>query len=290
MSGVEHGGDSGGLSWFPNGSAQYTYAFNGSASAFTLATSNAAAGLPWTGATTVAPNGDTSNETQPAITRDNAKQVSFIGYQPSDWAQRLARQLDGQPVGATASLSVKLTAKGALPSFLLDAVVGVNPEPETEQLGLDFTIHAKRLADGTVNGIQSCKFEYTMDRPMVYDPAVLLTPGAHGSPANPLIVAEADETATSLAAHMNGFVMDQAEADPTRFYHKKLDAYFPAMKGSFATSSLVPYVPVQVYLEHTYGISSMSDPYPLSPTLHDVNNKATQPLSRPATQVFNYQP
>lgn len=64
-----------------------------------------------------------------------------------------------------------------------------------------------------------------------------LDPRGSWQSANPLIVAEADETATSLAAHMNGFVMDQAEADPTRFYHKKLDAYFPAMKGSFATSS-----------------------------------------------------
>jgi hypothetical protein len=290
VSGVEHGGDSGGKSWFPNGTANLSYAFNGGANAFTLATSDIAANLPWTGATTVAANGDTSGDTPPAITRENAKQVSFIGFQPSDWAQRAARALAGQPVGATTSLVVRLSAKGALPSFLLDAVVGTNPEPETEELALDYTVNATRIADGVVNGIQSCRFTYTLARPMVYAPAVLLTPGNHGSLAAPLIVTVSDEAAAAAQVHFAGTVMGQAEADPTKFYQIKLDAYFPSFFGTFATSSTVPYVPVQLYLEHDYGISSMSNPYPLSPTLNDVNNKAVQPLSKAATQVFNYQP
>ena len=290
VSGVEHGGDSGGLSWFPNGQSNLTYTFNSTANAFALNSSNINANLPWSGASAVAANGDTTGDLPPAITRANAKEVSFIGYSPSDWAQRLARQLASQPVGASASLPTRLSAKGALPSFLLDAVIGTNPEPETEELALDFMITAKRLADGEVNGIQSCRFEFTINRPLPYDPAVLLTPGQHGDISNPLLGTVEDEVAAANAIHFAGTVMGQAEQDPTKFYQIKLDAYFPVFKGTFATSSLVPYVPVQLYVEHTYGISSMSDPYVFSPTQQVANNKAVPPLSRAATQIFNYQP
>ncbi len=278
------------MSWFPNGTTNLTYTFNGDASAFTLESADVFANLPWAGGSVnVNASGETetSNELSPAITRSNAKRVSFTGFEPSDWAQRIARQLEGQGEGAEAELPVRINAMGALPSFLLDNVVGANPEPEGEKLMLDFTVKAKRLADGTVNGIESCQFEYIMDRPM-YAPGVR-NPGQHGTPENPLSVSPEQANLTLDAVHMSGAMLGQAEADPTRFYQSLLEPYFPAYKGSFATSSAVPYVPVQVKYEHDYGISSMSDPY-YQIEGGQAPSKATQPLSEPATQVFDYQP
>jgi len=251
-------------------------------------------------------SGDVSSDVEPvlysqaehdAITNDQdfdtIMSKSFVGYQPSDWAQRLAKQLANQPTGATAQITVTLHARGKLPG-LLSMVSGdfTVSDPENNRLRANMTVTATRLDNGTVNGYSNaCRFSYTMRKPMSVPGIVeaeLAAPGGSYTSSDPVIQAAADNAAGFLGTDLQEIT-----------YAERLgfEAYIPAINGTFATSNQVPFFTIETVMDHVYGVSSAANPHIEYTNLDGtLGEKALDPsdgsdyLHMPAKQVWTYKP
>ena len=251
-------------------------------------------------------SGDVSSDVEPvlysqaehdAITNDQdfdtIMSKSFVGYQPSDWAQRLAKQLANQPTGATAQITVTLHARGKLPG-LLSMVSGdyMVSDPENNRLRANMTVTATRLDNGTVNGYSNaCRFSYTMRKPMSVPGIVeaeLAAPGGFYTSSDPVIQAAADAAVGFLGTDLQEIT-----------YAERLgfEAYIPAINGTFATSNQVPFFTIETVMDHVYGVSSAANPHITYTNLDGtLGEKALDPsdgsdyLHMPAKQVWTYKP
>ena len=268
---------------YPNLNSDVTYTFSAGAGTYSAVVSNPNY--------VVNPSGTYNPSTGEILTSQtpvlaNPALDSFVGLTPPDWAQRLAKQLDSQPVGSVATIPVRLEARGYLPNLLAGIAGG---SPDQDELIQNFmTATATRLPDGTVNGVtNACKFNFTLYRPFQYDPAVILTPGQHGDFGSGLVSLEADEDAAVAALSVSGPTLDQFAGQRSQLLF--LEPYMPALQGSFSTSSQVPFVPITLKWTHVYGISSLSDPTYLN-TDGAENQRAVRPATAAAFQEFTYQP
>ena len=269
---------------YPVGTANLAYAFNGAATAFTFTSDNTAASLPIPNSTYNAGTGEVTDGAEPSLA--DPMTDSLVTFTPSDWPQRLARQLDGQSVGSTATQAVTLQAKGFLPNLLAN-LNGGSPDPASEALIAHFTVTATRQANATVNGVENaCVFSFTMYRPFQWDTSVILSPGQHGSEAAPLVVTDpAVEAAAVSGIDSAGVILGNYSGNTDAMLF--LEPYMPALDGSFATADVVPFAALQVNLRHVYGISSMSDPF-FQNTSGATNSRAVRSASAPATQSYTY--
>jgi hypothetical protein len=210
-------------------------------------------------------------------------------------------------VGQSATIPVKLESLGKLPN-LLALVTGEKadgngaPIPGTGQanmgniLRMTMSVTATRLADGTVNGVvNACRFSYTMSRPMLLvNPAILFTPYDPSNPATKPTINVTDpslESAVLSVVEMVGPTL-QYIAAPERLSY---EPYLPVIKGTFATSNTVPFVPISLDLQHIYGVSGPSlQVYNFSsgPIGQGQTNieKALTPVTPVAHQTYTYVP
>ena len=277
-------GPDNGQAIYPNLNSDITYTFNAVDGTFTAVASNASY--------VINPNGTYSPSTGDILTAQtptlaNPMNDSFVSFTPADWAQRLAKDLDGQPVNSTATKTVTLEARGYLPNLLAN-LNGGSADPQNEVIQNTFTATATRLANGTVNGVaNACNFSFTLYRNFQYDPAVILMAGDHGSAGAPLEPNAVDEDAATANLTVSGDVLGQFAGDRSSMLF--LEPYMPAFKGSFSTSSQVPFVPIKLKWTHVYGISSLSFPTYLN-TDGATNARAVTSASAAAFQEFTYQP
>ena len=216
---------------------------------------------------------------------------SFVGYYPSDWAQRLARTLGTQPVGATASLAVKLEARGSFPNLLAGVQSGTNNAPNDNILQTDTIVTATRLSNGTVNGVaNACRFSYTMYRKEIA-PGILAAEKLNDGTASNNYVSTNNAQLQAVADEIYFIGPDFAGNDSS--YIKLLyEAYLPQIEGTFATSNTIAFLPVSVVMDHIYGISSFANPT-IDYTLNGAQgfaNKAEPPEGPPAKNTFTYKP
>ena len=311
-------GQVGGQGFFPTGNGILKYTFNsGNYTVQSLNPGGLHPNIPaadaitnpdyyWYTSGTYSPtNGEVNSDVEPvlysqaeldAITidqdYDTIMSKSFVGYEPSDWAQRLAKQLANQPTGATAQITVTLHARGKLPG-LLSQVSGdfMVSDPENNRLRANMTVTATRLANGTVNGYSNaCRFSYTMRKPMSVLGVVeaeLAAPGGSYTSSDPVIQAAADAAVSFLGTDLQEIT-----------YEERLgfEAYIPAINGTFATSNQVPFFTIETVMDHVYGVSSAADPTIDYPNLGVTGEKATDPSDgsdytrMPAKQIWTYKP
>ena len=270
---------------YPNENSGITYTFNAGAGSFTAVASNPTYAVNPQG--TYDPVSGNVLTSQPPTLVDPLVD-SFVGLTPPDWAQRLAKQLDAQPVGSTATLPVKLEARGFLPNLLANLLAGGSADPQNEIIENYLTASVTRLANGTVNGISNaCNFSFTLHRAFQVDPAIILMPGNHGDAANPLTPTAVQEDATIADINIAGPALGASASDRSIMLY--LESYMPALEGSFSTSSQVPFVPIRLKWTHVYGISSLSFPYYLN-TDGAENSRAVPSATAAAFQEFTYQP
>ena len=217
---------------------------------------------------------------------------SFVGYEPSDWAQRLAKLLANANPGDTAQIPVTLIAKGKLPG-LLSMVSGdfLVSDPENNTLRADMTVTATRLTNDIVNGYSNaCRFSYTMRKPMTVLGIVedeIAAPGGSYTSSDPILQDAADAAVGFLGVDL------QEIAKPDRL---GFEAYIPAINGTFATSNQVPFFTIQTVMDHVYGVSSAANPTVYYPNLGVEGQKLTDAadgsdyLHMPAKQVWTYKP
>ena len=284
MVGEDDQAQANGTAIYPNVISNITYTFDSGAGTFSA--SSSAPGYVISPSGTYSPTTGNVLSAQTPILPDPAVD-SFLAFSPPDWAQQLAKQLDAQPVGAVATLPVTFQARGFLP-VLLSGLAGGTTDPQNEVIENFMTATATRLADGTVNGVaNACKFSFTLYRNFQYDPAVILTPGAHGDAANPLLPTAADEDAAIANLNVTGPTLGNFAGNRSAMLF--LEPYMPALTGTFATSSSVPFVPITLKWTHVYGISSLSYPTYLN-TDGATNRRDVQPAAAAAFQEFTYQP
>ena len=288
---------------FNNGIANLTYAFN--EGEFTIASSEKLAYIPnYGGAYDQGTGLVTTNYS--AILEDPMGD-SAVALNPSDWAQQLARKLNNAAIGETASIQLELKARGLLPNLLAPLVVPTDPDtgeplvtidPQKEALLGTYTVTATREADGakTVAGqsIPVCNFSFKIDRPyQVKDPAIF-TPGEHG----PYTIGNITDTAPwnlTVSSEQDAIDALGVSGPGLEFYVNDnplkaklfLEPHIPSFKGTFATSNQIPFVPVELSWEHTYGISAPTFPRYLNST-GELGEKAipTPDGKGPATQKF----
>lgn len=277
--------------FFPIGNAVASYTFNNGS--YTTS-SSVASYYPMASGTYDVGSGAILTDVAPVVplpadVNDLTAYDSFVGYYPSDWAQQLAKKLGDKNVGDTETLDVTLEASGKLPGLL--AAVLAKTASDKNVLRMHVTVTATRLANGTVNGVDNaCKFSYTMYRPFLADTNTVLQPNPNAE-TRPVIhtTAAAEQAAMAVVEMLSPGVPDGiASIDyPTRL---ALEVYLPAIEGTFATSKLVPFFPVELKMKHVYGVSSDAFPtYTFSDGQQAVE-KALPPAQPPATQTYTYAP
>lgn len=275
---------------YPNGDASISYVFD--TGAFTMTSSNPAAYTPEAGGTYDEGSGlitanDSANLADPMVD-------SAISFSPSDWPQQIARKLattaPGSPTPAT--LQIAMSARGYLPNMLA-VLGGGSSDPQKETLKATFTVTAWRDADSvrSINGssVTVCNFHFEIERPFQVDKSLILVPGDHG-PYNlggPEGLSPASEIAAAAALGASGPTLDTLVVANGLGGLLFLEPYMPAFKGTMVTSDQVPFVPVEVSWEHTYGISSSSFPSYNNST--GTNQRDVRPaVGGPATQKFTF--
>ena len=310
-----------GTGYFPTGDADlaYTFAADGS---YTITSTNPGGLHPnipadqnvmnpdyvwYTGGTYNTSTGESLTETDPVLYTqaevdnivnnqdfDTMMSKSFVGYYPSDWAQRLARQLANAAEGDTATMTVTLMAKGKLPS-LLGMVSGDSmiTDPQNNRLRAETTVTATRLANGTVNGVaNACRFSYTMLRPMSVPNIVELEKATPGGSYT------SSDTALQNATDSKVFFLGQ-DLEELDTIDKRLgfEVYIPVIEGTFATSNQVPFFTVETIMNHVYGVSSPAAPHITYSNFGDMlaekavdRADGSDYLHMPAMQRWRYQP
>jgi len=268
--------------FFPNGVSDLTYAFNNGT---VNITSSNPSYYPFVSENYNTSTGEIQSSTPPVLADPGTD--SFINYYPSDWAQRLAKELGTKNVGDTATLSVTVEGRGRLPNLVANTVFG-EPVDSANLLQMATTVTATRLPNGTVNGVaNACKFSYTMYRPFMAPIAVLRT-------GTPEITPDEATMQAVIAAFITdgpaGGIMNTMPSD----YKKLFEFYLPAMEGTFATSNTIPFFPVSLEVNHIFGISSLANPtYNLKAedgTEYPGLKKDVAPSAPAAQQIFTYQP
>ena len=296
--------DEPGASYLPQGSTQLTYTFD--QNSFVVDSSERLAWIP-------DPVGEYDQTTGIVTTNysailENPETESIIALNPSDWAQQLARKLHNKIEGDTATIQLTLKARGRLPLLLATLAKDLKPEiaseidVQKETLLATYQVTATRMANGTqvVGGssIPVCNFSFTIDRPyQVKDPA-LLSQGVHGpyeigtlTDSPPWNLTLASEQAAIAPIGLDGAVLKEyfdLDSVSSRLY---IEPYIPSFKGNFSTSNEVPFVPVELSWEHTYGVSALTSPsYKNSDG--EENSKiikvSEMPSPFPARQKFTY--
>ena len=301
--------------FFPNGSTEVKYKFNGGLFTAEVSEAGRLAYIPPTGGIYNQDTGAVEANDSAIVVRTGDE--SAIALNPSDWAQQLARKLQSATPGSSdsATITLKLSAKGKLPKMLS----ALSPLPDAfdaakDVLLAEYTVTAWRDDDSqaVINGsnINLCNFHFSIDRPYQADASLILTTGnvplispPWSLPAGGLKTGNFEpsiseqETATaavnaegpSLTALMEDYNIISGNSYGGKLF---LEPYIPAFKGIFSTSSAVPFFPVKTFWVHTYGISSQSDPAyknTLSPDDPFPRIVSSTPDGKAATQEFTFQ-
>ncbi len=308
-----------GEGYYPTGDADLTYTFN--AGNFTVLSSNPGGLHPnippsenkmnpnyvtYTGGSYNTSTLDVTTDNRPVLYTqaevdnivnnqdfDTMMSKSFVGYEPSDWAQRLAKQLANANVGDSVSMPIVLVAQGKLPS-LLGMVSGDNliTDPQNNMLRATLTLTATRQANGTVNGYaNACQFSYLMTRPMTV--AGILA-AEQASPGGTYTASDSGlQSAVDAAVQFLGADLQEIDFNGRMGF----EVYMPVISGTFATTSAIPFFPIRTEMNHLYGVSSPANPHITYSNLGNMlAEKATDPanssdyLHMPAQQIWTYQP
>lgn len=224
---------------------------------------------------------------------DTIMSKSFVGYEPSDWAQRLAKQLANASTGDTAQMTVTLIAQGKLPGLLsMVSGDGLVMDPQNNKLRARMNVTATRLANGTVGAYSdACKFSFTMRRPMTV-PGIVeaeqAQAGGNYSASDPALQAAADAAIDFLGNDLQEITFNERMG---------FEVYMPVMDGTFATSNQVPFFTINTTMNHIYGVSAAANPHVIYTNLGGIlSEKATDPSNgsdyahMPAMQSWTYQP
>ena len=216
---------------------------------------------------------------------------SFVAYYPSDWAQQLAKTLGTQSAGATATLAVRLEARGSLPNLLAGVESGANSAPNDNVLQMDTLVTATRLPNATVNGVpNACQFSYTMYRKEIVSGIIAAEKLNDGFQLNNYTAS--DNANLHAVADQIYFIGPDFVGHDSAYTKLLYETYLPQIEGTFATSNSVTFLPISVEMNHVYGISSNAQPnvdFTLDGTT-GVANKAEPPENPPAKNTFTYKP
>ena len=269
--------------YFPNGTAQVTYKFSDGKFDAETSQEDRLAYIPPLGGLY---NQDTGLvEANDSAIIDPAGTESAIALNPSDWAQQLARKLNSVEPGSPnpASIQLKLSARGKLPKMLSElSPTAADFDASKDFIGAEYTVQAWRDDDTIeiINGVPTsiCNFHFTIDKPYQVDPNLIITTGnialssppwslaAQGLKNGDFEPSEANQEAAVAGILAEGPALssfiERFNTDVGIPYAGKLfmEPYIPSFKGTFSTSSSIPFFPVKTFWVHTYGISSQSDP------------------------------